>query len=149
MALKVLIIAGGLTHERDVSVRSGRRVANILTQAGYTVRVADVDHQLTSVIDEFAPDVIWPVVHGSIGEDGSLQTLLEAIGIPFVGSSSVQAMLASNKPTAKSLLGFTPPDPLPPNRCLPGSQCYRVTDSVPRHHQANRRWFCSWPLRSS
>lgn len=105
MALKVLIIAGGLTHERDVSVRSGRRVANILTQAGYTVRVADVDHQLTSVIDEFAPDVIWPVVHGSIGEDGSLQTLLEAIGIPFVGSSSVQAMLASNKPTAKSLLG--------------------------------------------
>lgn len=105
MKSKVLIIAGGLTHERDVSVRSGRRVANILTQAGYEVRVSDVDQSLTSVIDEFAPDVIWPLVHGSIGEDGSLQTLLEAIGIPFVGSSSIQSKLASNKPTAKALLG--------------------------------------------
>lgn len=104
MKSKVLIIAGGLTHERDVSVRSGRRVANILSQAGYEVRLSDVDQSLTSVIDEFAPDVIWPLVHGSIGEDGSLQTLLEAIGIPFVGSSSTQAKFASNKPTAKALL---------------------------------------------
>lgn len=104
MKAKVLIIAGGLTHERDVSVRSGRRVANILNQAGYEVRISDVDPSLTSTIEDFAPDVIWPLVHGSIGEDGSLQTLLEAIGVPFVGSSSVQAKLASNKPTAKALI---------------------------------------------
>lgn len=105
MKSKVLIIAGGLTHERDVSVRSGRRVANILQDAGYEVRISDVDQNLLATIEEFAPDVIWPLVHGSIGEDGSLQTLLEAIGIPFVGSSSIQAKLASNKPTAKALLG--------------------------------------------
>ena len=102
---KVLIIAGGLTHERDVSIRSGRRVANVLTQAGYDTRITDLDESLAGVIGEFAPDVVWPLVHGSIGEDGSLQTLLEALDVPFVGSSAVQAMLASNKPTAKSLLG--------------------------------------------
>ena len=49
--------------------------------------------------------MIWPLVHGSIGEDGSLQSFLESLGIPFVGSSSVHSMLASNKPTAKALLG--------------------------------------------
>ncbi len=105
MATKVLIIAGGLTHERDVSVRSGRRVANILTQFGYEVRISDVDASLAEAIETFSPDVVWPLVHGSIGEDGSLQSFLESVGIPFVGSSSVQAMLASNKPTAKALLG--------------------------------------------
>ena len=105
MATKVLIIAGGLTHERDVSVRSGRRVANILTQFGYEVLISDVDASLAEAIESFSPDVVWPLVHGSIGEDGSLQSFLESVGIPFVGSSSVQAMLASNKPTAKALLG--------------------------------------------
>ena len=102
--LRVLVIAGGLTHERDVSVRSGRRVANVLTQSGHTVHVHDLDATLLDEIDAFAPDVIWPLVHGSVGEDGSLQSLLESIGIPFVGSNSVQAMLASNKPTAKGLV---------------------------------------------
>ena len=102
--LRVLVIAGGLTHERDVSVRSGRRVANVLTQSGHTVHVHDLDADLLTEIDAFAPDVIWPLVHGSVGEDGSLQSLIEAIGIPFVGSNSVQAMLVSNKPTAKGLV---------------------------------------------
>ena len=83
MATKVLIISGGLTHERDVSVRSGRRVANILTQAGYDVVISDVDASLAGAIESF----------------------LESVGVPFVGSSAVQAMLASNKPTAKALLG--------------------------------------------
>ncbi|QWW19567.1 D-alanine--D-alanine ligase [Schaalia sp. 19OD2882] len=105
MALKVLIIAGGLTHERDVSVRSGRRVANVLAHLGHEVRIADLDRRLMSTIEAFAPDVVWPLVHGSLGEDGSLQAMLEAVGVPFVGSSSTQAKLASNKPTAKALLG--------------------------------------------
>lgn len=101
---RVLIIAGGLTHERDVSVRSGRRVANVLQQAGHDVRVCDLNSDLLPTIAQWAPDVVWPLVHGSVGEDGSLQALLEAVGVPFVGTNSVQAMLASNKPTAKGLL---------------------------------------------
>ena len=101
---RVLIIAGGLTHERDVSVRSGRRIANVLHQAGHDVEVSDLDPSLLPRIDDFAPDVIWPLVHGSLGEDGSLQALLETLDVPFVGSHAAQAMMASNKPTAKSLL---------------------------------------------
>ncbi len=104
MACKVLIIAGGLTHERDVSVRSGRRVANALTHRGHQVRVVDVDRDLVDSLRSFAPDVVWPLVHGSIGEDGSLQTLLESLGVPFVGSSSTQARLTSEKPVSKALL---------------------------------------------
>lgn len=112
-ALKVMIIAGGLTHERDVSLRSGRRVANLLVQEGFEVKVHDLDTSLIEAIDAFEPDVVWPLVHGSIGEDGSLQALLEAMGVPFVGSGSMQSMVASNKPTAKTLLreeGIPTPD---------------------------------------
>lgn len=103
-ALKVLIIAGGLTHEREVSERSGRRVANALSQTGHVVRVVDLDSHVLSVIDEFDPDVIWPLVHGSVGEDGSLQTLLDATGVPYVGTGAAQAHIASHKPTAKALV---------------------------------------------
>ncbi len=101
---RVLIIAGGLTHERDVSMRSGRRVANVLQQAGREVVVCELNPALLDQIARFRPDVIWPLVHGSVGEDGSLQALLEGLDVPFVGSNSVQSMLASNKPTAKGLL---------------------------------------------
>ena len=104
-SLKVLIIAGGLTHERDVSVRSGRRVANSLINQGFDAKVVDFDQNLPAEISAFGPDVVWPLVHGSLGEDGSLQSLLEGVGVPYVGSTPAQAMLASNKPTAKALVG--------------------------------------------
>ena len=104
-SLKVLIVAGGLTHERDVSVRSGRRVANSLINQGFDAKVVDFDQNLPSEISAFGPDVVWPLVHGSLGEDGSLQSLLEGVGVPYVGSTPAQAMLASNKPTAKALVG--------------------------------------------
>lgn len=103
-SLRVLVICGGATDERDVSVRSGRRVANALHSRGFTVRVADLDQSLIDTLRDFAPHVVWPLVHGSIGEDGSLQALLEASRQTFVGAPSVNAMWASNKPTAKSLL---------------------------------------------
>jgi len=103
-APRVLVIAGGLTHERDVSVRSGRRVANVLHQAGLETQVCDLDAALLPALEQFRPDVVWPLVHGSVGEDGSLQSLLEGLDVPFVGTRSVQAMISSNKPTAKGLL---------------------------------------------
>ncbi|PID98389.1 MAG: D-alanine--D-alanine ligase [Actinobacteria bacterium] len=104
---KVLIVAGGLTHERDVSVRSGRRVSTALQQMGHHTYICELGSDLLDTIESFAPDVVWPLVHGSIGEDGSLQALLESINIPFVGTGSLQAMFASNKPTAKGLLAST------------------------------------------
>lgn len=111
--LTVAILAGGLSHERDVSLRSGRRVAGELRDQGVTVRVLDVDASLVPQLQEMAPDVVWPLVHGSTGEDGSLQDLLSLLGLPFVGSEPAACRLASHKPVAKALLrqaGLPTPD---------------------------------------
>lgn len=111
--MKVAIIAGGLAHERDVSIRSGRRVAHVLEEQGCEVRVHDLDAQLIEDLQAFAPDVVWPLVHGSEGEDGSLQDLLSLLGLPFVGAHGPAARLAHHKPTAKALvarLGLRTPE---------------------------------------
>lgn len=110
--MKILVVAGGLTHERDVSLRSGRRVANLLRQLGHTVEVCDLNSQFLPTVTEFEPDVFWPLIHGSVGEDGSIQDLLELVGFPYVGSRAHACVLASSKPTAKSLAtieGITTP----------------------------------------
>ena len=83
-ALKILVVSGGLTHERDVSLRSGRRVATVLRHAGHTVEVCDLNSQFLPTVAEFEPDVVWPLIHGSVGEDGSVQDLLELISFPYV-----------------------------------------------------------------
>ncbi len=101
-ALKhVVVLAGGISHERDVSLRSGRRVADSLLQHGLTVELRDPDAQLLAALRAERPDVVWPALHGASGEDGALRGLLEFLGIPFVGSRSDAARLAWDKPTAK------------------------------------------------
>jgi D-alanine-D-alanine ligase and related ATP-grasp enzymes len=101
---RVLVLAGGISHEREVSLRSGRRVADSLAEQGITVELRDPDAVLLDYLAEHAPDVVWPVLHGASGEDGSLYALLELSGIPFVGSASSAARLAWDKPTAKTLV---------------------------------------------
>ncbi|UNX54958.1 D-alanine--D-alanine ligase [Georgenia sp. TF02-10] len=109
----VAILAGGLSHERDVSVRSGRRVAGALRDRGVHVEVLDVDANLVPALTDLAPDVVWPLVHGSTGEDGSLQDLLDVLGLRYVGTTAAGCRVASDKPTAKALLraaGLPTPD---------------------------------------
>ncbi|MFT0848824.1 D-alanine--D-alanine ligase [Actinomycetaceae bacterium L2_0104] len=102
--LTVAILAGGLTHERDVSLHSGRRMAGVLREAGIQVKLLDVDATLLQHLKAMAPDVVWPLVHGSTGEDGSLQDLLELIGIPYVGTQPVSCRMASDKAIASALV---------------------------------------------
>jgi D-alanine-D-alanine ligase len=83
---RVLVLAGGISHERDVSLRSGRRVADSLSEHGITVELRDPDATLLAYLRENTPDVIWPALHGASGEDGALRGLLEFLGIPFVGA---------------------------------------------------------------
>lgn len=108
----VLILAGGLSHERDVSIRSGRRVAQVLRRSGFRVTIKDVDHTLLASIDDARPDVIWPLLHGSTGEDGALTDLLSLTGVPFVGSRADGSRVSWSKPIAKSIIsragGATP-----------------------------------------
>jgi len=102
---RVLVLAGGISHERDVSLRSGRRVADSLASHGITVELRDPDATLLSYLRESRPDVVWPALHGASGEDGALRGLLDFIGIPYVGSRSDAARLAWDKPTAKTIVG--------------------------------------------
>lgn len=73
---RVLVLAGGISHEREVSLTSGRLLAEALTRQGLSVDVRDSDASLVPFLVESRPDVVWPVLHGASGEDGSLLGLL-------------------------------------------------------------------------
>ncbi len=103
--MRVMILAGGLSHERDVSIRSGRRVQEELRDAGLDVTLHDVDHDLIPALSAGDVDVVWPLLHGASGEDGSLQALLEVLEVPYVGTTSRAARVAWNKSVAKAVLG--------------------------------------------
>lgn len=103
-ALHVVVLAGGISHERDVSLRSGRRVADALSTGGHRVVLRDPDAGLLPFLASERPDVVFPALHGSSGEDGSLLDLLAAIGVPTVGSSGAAARRAWSKPVASSLV---------------------------------------------
>jgi len=102
---RVLVLAGGISHERDVSLRSGRRVADSLAEHGIQVELRDPDATLLAYLRESRPDVVWPALHGASGEDGALRGLLDFVGIPYVGSRAESARLAWDKPTAKTIVG--------------------------------------------
>lgn len=100
----VAILAGGLSHERDVSLRSGRRVAESLRAAGLEVTVHDVDADLLPFLDATRPDVVWPLLHGASGEDGSIRDVLDLVGVPYVGTGPRESRAAWSKPVAKSVV---------------------------------------------
>jgi D-alanine-D-alanine ligase len=102
--LNVLVLAGGLSHERDVSLRSGRRVSDGLSAHGHRVTLREPDGELLSAIRTLEPDVVWPALHGASGENGALRALLATAGVPFVGADAEAARLAWLKPVAKTLV---------------------------------------------
>lgn len=103
--MHVLVLSGGLSAERDVSLRSGRRVAEALRQQepGWEVNESDVDAGLIDRLRQHRPDCIVPLLHGAAGEDGALRDVLQSLGIPFVGSAAAASRLAFDKPVAKEL----------------------------------------------
>lgn len=101
--MHIVVLAGGLSAERDVSLRSGRRVAEALRDAGAEVTELDADHALIDTLLAHRPDVVVPLLHGAAGEDGALRTVLEALGLPFIGACGAAARLAFDKPVAKEL----------------------------------------------
>lgn len=107
-----LVLAGGISHEREVSLRSGRRVADALTDAGWRVEIVEPDAALLRRLVDSPVDVVWPALHGASGEDGALRALLELQGVSFVGSDYRASRLAWDKPVAKTLVanagGVTP-----------------------------------------
>jgi D-alanine-D-alanine ligase len=110
---RVVVLAGGLSHERDVSLRSGRRIADALRVIDVDVEVLDVDGRLLPALAADRPDVIFPALHGAYGEDGAVRDVLELLRIPYVGSRPDACRLAFDKPMAKAALraaGVRTPD---------------------------------------
>lgn len=105
--MQVMVLAGGLSAERDVSLRSGRRVAEALRTArpDWIVVERDVDASLLDELAQSRPDCVIPLLHGSAGEDGAVRDVLECLDLPYVGSRASSCRLAFDKSVAKTLLG--------------------------------------------
>ncbi len=105
--LNVLVLAGGPDRAHDVSLMSGREIANALEQAGHTVRTRDIRPEDLSALEAFRDwpgDVIFPALHGKWGEGGGLQHLLDERGLCYVGTGGAAAELCMDKRRAKLAL---------------------------------------------
>ena len=101
--MKVAVLAGGNSAEASVSRSSAAGVAHALESRGHDVTVVEVDGNLTGTLRDTAPDVVFPVLHGPPGEDGTIQGLLTMLGLPFVGSDVRGCAVAMDKHVAKAL----------------------------------------------
>lgn len=99
---RVLVLAGGLTYEREVSLRSGRRVLDALRGVGVDADLSDVDAGLLSRLADV--DAAFVALHGGSGEDGALRGILDLAGVPYVGTSAHASRTAFDKPTAKAIV---------------------------------------------
>jgi len=102
-SLKVAVVMGGPSAERDVSIESGTGVMRALTALGHDARSLDFDGRFVDAMREIAPDVVFNALHGKGGEDGTIQGLLDLMQIPYTHSGVLASALAMDKPTAKIL----------------------------------------------
>lgn len=101
--LDVVVLSGGLSLERDVSLRSGTRVADALAGLGHRVTRLDADADLVPRLVAGAHDVAFLALHGAAGEDGTVQSMLELVGLPYTGPDVLASSLAWHKPIAQGL----------------------------------------------
>ena len=98
---RVAVLKGGRSLERGVSLKSGARVQDALESLGHDVIPIDVGHDLVARLRETAPDIAFVALHGRDGEDGTVQELLEVLGIPHTGSGVSSCIRCSDKVLAK------------------------------------------------
>jgi D-alanine-D-alanine ligase len=111
--LRAVVLAGGLTFEREVSLSSGTQVVEELTRAGLDAELRDADAELLPGLAASPADAVFIALHGATGEDGALRAVLDLAGVPYVGSPAAACRLAWDKPAAKSVVrsaGITTPD---------------------------------------
>jgi len=100
---KILIISGGISKERLISLDTGLQVAKELKKNGYKVKISEPDNQLARSINQFKPNIIFNALHGQFGEDGYIQTILEGFKIPYTHSGTVASALAMDKEISKKI----------------------------------------------
>lgn len=100
----VIVLAGGLSHERDVSLRSGRRVAQALREVGHEVVESDIGSGLVGLLRSRPDAIVLPMLHGGVGEDGALKEVFGLVGARYVGTNGAASRLAFDKSIATPLL---------------------------------------------
>jgi len=104
--MKVLVLMGGTSEEREVSMRSGNAVYDALKSAGYAVERLILDQNNLNQIEIIKPDVVFIALHGKFGEDGTIQGYLELIGIPYTGSGVTTSAICMDKVISKKLFAY-------------------------------------------
>ncbi|ESZ99950.1 D-alanine--D-alanine ligase [Frankia sp. B2] len=99
---RVLILAGGLSPEREVSLHSGGKLRDALARIGVEAELADVDAATLPALAADPPDVVFPVLHGTSGEDGTIREVLDLYDLPYVGALPPACRVAFDKATAKA-----------------------------------------------
>lgn len=105
--VRVAVLYGGLSAEREVSLRAGEAVGAALRESGYQVEMIDVQKAALSELSPRRVDVAFIALRGTFGEDGGIQAVLEALGVPYTGSGVEASRLASDKIAAKRTLRLT------------------------------------------
>ena len=103
MKKKILIISGGISKERVISLDTGKQVAKELKKNGYIVKICEPNFHVYNVIKSFKPNVIFNALHGQFGEDGYIQSILETTNIPYTHSGVISSALAMDKELSKKI----------------------------------------------
>ena len=103
MKKKILIISGGISKERAISLDTGLQVSKELKNNGYDVLISEPDNNLEKKIKQFKPKVIFNALHGQFGEDGFIQTILERFKIPYTHSGVIPSAIAMDKQISKNI----------------------------------------------
>ena len=102
MKKRILILGGGISGERSISLKTAKAVKNCIKNK-YNCRIVEPDENLTKNIDKFSPHVVFNALHGRFGEDGFIQTYLESKGVRYTHSGVLSSMMAMDKEISKKL----------------------------------------------
>ena len=103
MTKRILVLCGGISKERLISLDTGKQVANELRKNRYKVKTCEPDYTLLKNIKLFKPDIIFNALHGQFGEDGYIQTILETQKIPYTHSGGIASSIAMDKEISKKI----------------------------------------------
>jgi len=126
----VAVLMGGWSNERDVSLSSGNGVADALERAGYKVSCVDMDRNIAATLREINPDCVFNALHGVPGEDGSVQGMLDLMGIAYTHSNMVTSVIAIDKELTKQRL-VPAGIPMPAGKIISSESLYDG-DPLPR-----------------
>ena len=103
MKKKILIVSGGISKERSISIDTGLQVAKELKKNNYQIKISEPDNSLKKTISKFKPNIIFNALHGQFGEDGYIQSILEKFKIPYTHSGVISSSIAMDKEISKKI----------------------------------------------